>query len=84
MDKKEIMKWAIYGLETKLENLDTRIRKGRKMLTDIENRLLIPSKKEPKEHISNLLRQDLSEYEILDKKRHDLQWELTLMEQDEK
>ena len=82
MDKREMMEWAISGLESKLEKLDERIRKGRKMLTNMENKPFDP--KYPKEHVENLLRQDLSEYDVLDKKRHDLEWELIMMGEDEK
>ena len=82
MDKREMMEWAVSGLETKLEVLDRRIRQGRRMLTNMENRPFDP--KQPKDHVSNLLRQDLAEYDVLDKKRHDLEWELVMMREDEK
>ncbi|WP_033829035.1 hypothetical protein [Bacillus andreraoultii] len=75
MNEKEILEFAIKGIEAEIEKHEKQIRKGEQYLTDLRNGKSIKSPKSESE-IVEIIRKNREEAEILSKKKFDLSWKL--------
>lgn len=74
MEQKELLKWAIKGITTEIDELEKTIRKGEKYLEEYRQGKQMKTKKTPEE-IKKIISEKKKQIEALDKKRFDLSWE---------
>nr|BDD45030.1 hypothetical protein 18 [Bacillaceae bacterium] len=80
MNQKQIIEFAIKGIAAEIDEKEKQVRKGYKILDDIENGNIVYTKKSPYE-IREIITKLKAEIEDLDKKKFDLTWELTINEE---
>ena len=67
MERKELLKWAIKGITTEIDELEKTIRRGEKYLEEYRQGKQMKTKK--------MIAEKKKQIEVLDKKRFDLSWE---------
>lgn len=79
MNQKQILEYAIKGINGDIEKLDTQLRKGQKMIEQYYKGEQIKSKL-PIYEIENTCKKLRTEIENLEKQKDDLKWALTEIE----
>ena len=74
MEKKDLIKWAIKGINAEIEALDASIRKGNEYLLQLYRGEKIKSPKSVTE-IRNTIREKTAEKEKLERAKFELTWE---------
>lgn len=80
MEKYELLQWAVKGIRAEIDDLEKQINKGNKYLTMIENGEKSPTKLSADE-IKKVISEKKDEIERLDRKRFNIQWEISELEE---
>ena len=75
LNQKEILKFAVKGLESEIEKLEKEIKQGRKLLTQIDNGEKVNTKK-ARHEIFAAVTEKQEEKEKLEKEKFNLEWEI--------
>lgn len=76
----EIYKWAVKGLRAEIDKLEKDVNTGKRFLAEYEKGGQPKTPKTPYE-IQELIKQKKAEIEELDKKRFNLDWQMSELEQ---
>jgi hypothetical protein len=74
MEKKELIKWAIKGMNAEIEALDADIRQGKKYLAQLERGEAVKTPKTAAE-IRQIIDGKAAEMEKLERAKFELKWE---------
>jgi hypothetical protein len=74
MEKKELINWAIKGINAEIEELDASIRKGNEYLLKLYRGEPVKTKKSVTE-IREIIREKKDEMEKLERAKFELKWE---------
>lgn len=80
MNQKEIIEYAIKGMLNEIWELEGKVRKGQQYLEDLASGKKIKSPKNASE-IKEIIRNTQAKIEELDKKKFNLEWELSTNEE---
>ena len=83
MEHLELIKWAVKGITSEIAELEKSINHGKQLLVQYEKGQTPKTPKTPQE-IKEIIRKKKADIEALDKQRFNLQWELTLAEDEKK
>ena len=75
----EIYKWAVKGLRAEIDKLEKDVNTGKQFLAEYEKGGKPKTPKSPQE-IQEIIQKKKAEIEELDKKRFNLEWEISEME----
>lgn len=80
MEKYELLQWAVKGIRAEIDDLEKQIRQGKQYLTMLESGEKSPTKLSADE-IKKVISDKKDEIEQLDRKRFEIQWEISELEE---
>lgn len=75
LSQKEILQFAVKGLESEIEKLETSIKQGYKLISQIDNGEKVKTTK-PRHEILAAVTEKADEKEKLEKEKFNLEWQL--------
>ncbi len=73
LNQKEILKYAVKGLELEIEKLDKDIKKAKKMVAQLENGEKVTK---TKPELIEILTKKIDEKEKLEKEKFEIEWQI--------